>query len=226
MMTTPARAAFGINAITGDRNSAASTATRALVMQDTCVRAPVPRFVAVCEAPPPDGSAPRNPPTTLPAPVANNSMLGFNGGSSERAKARPTAIVSVKLMSAIPSAPGHMACANDRSGSLNDGNPDGTAPTTETPLLCRLHTPAATMAAPSTIRGAGHLGSAFLISASTAIEPRPITAVIRIVFGKDSINDQTSRKKPSLWILKPNSLGAWSAMITKPMPALKPTCTG
>src|SRR6185436_17625615 len=226
MMTTPASAALGINAITGDRNSAASTATSALVMQDNCVRAPVPRFVAVCEAPPPDGNAPRNPPTTLPAPVANNSTLGLSGGSSERANARLTAIVSVKLMSAIPSAPGHMASAIDRSGRRKDGNPEGTAPTNETPLLCSAQIPAAAIAAPSTISGAGHFGRNFLMSASTTMEPTPITAVISIVFGSASMIDHTSRKNPSLWILKPNSLGTWSATITKPMPALNPTCTG
>jgi hypothetical protein len=163
---------------------------------------------------------------TFAAPVASNSPLARSGGSSVRAKARPTAMVSVKLMSAMPSAPGHMAWASERSGKRNDGRPDGTAPTTDTPLLCSAHAAVAPMAAPSTINGAGSFGRNFLMNASAAMVPSPTTAVIKIAWGMASRMDHTSRKNPSLWILTPSSLGTWSAMITNPMPALNPTCTG
>ena len=83
-------------------------------------------------------------------------------------------MVSVKLMSAMPSAHGHISCASVRSGRRNDGRPEGTAPTTDTPRVCSAQMAVAPMAAPSTISGAGHLGLTFSISASTAIVPKPM----------------------------------------------------
>ncbi len=96
-----------------------------------CVRAPVSRFTAVCDVPPPAGIEPNSAPPTLATPVANNSTLARGSGSSGAWKARPAAIVSVKLISAMPTAPGHNCCAIDQSvGIVSDGNPLGIAPTT------------------------------------------------------------------------------------------------
>ena len=60
------------------------------------------RTTAVCEVPPPAGIAPSNAPPTFANPVATNSRLALIDGSVGRAKARPAAIVSVKLISAMP----------------------------------------------------------------------------------------------------------------------------
>ncbi len=56
---------------------------------------------------------PKTAPPAVANPVASSSWLGRNGGSPLRANARAAAIVSVKLISVIPSAPGH-SCASNR----------------------------------------------------------------------------------------------------------------
>ena len=66
----------------------------AVAISDICVRAPARRFTAVWLVPPPPGMAPRKAPPAFASPVANNSRLACGEGSSLRAKARPTAMVS------------------------------------------------------------------------------------------------------------------------------------
>ena len=58
----------------------------------------------------------RAPPTAFARPVASSSRFGRSGGSSGLAKARAAAIVSVKLMSAMPSAAGQSRATSGRSG--------------------------------------------------------------------------------------------------------------
>ena len=49
------------------------------------------------------------------------------------ANARPAADVSVKLMSAMPRAPGHSCAMSEKSGSVRAGRPRGISPTVSTP---------------------------------------------------------------------------------------------
>ena len=88
----------------------------AVTISANWVRAPASRFTAVWVVPPPPGIAPRSAPPAFAMPVASNSLLACGQGSSLRAKARPAAIVSVKLMSAIPKAPGQSCVARENAG--------------------------------------------------------------------------------------------------------------
>ena len=135
-----------------------ATATPAVTSDAICDRPPAARTTAVCEVPPPAGIAPRNAPPRLAAPVAINSRFASIGGSPGRAKARPAAIVSVKLISAIPSAPGTNCSISARSGIVSDGNPCGMRPTVETPSACRPKNHAAAMPPPTATSGAGECG--------------------------------------------------------------------
>ena len=105
-MTTAASVAFGIRPSIGASSSMVASAAPAVTSDAFCDRPPAARTTAVCDVPPPAGIAPNSAPPRLAAPVATSSRFALIGGSSGRAKARPAAIVSVKLISAIPSAPG------------------------------------------------------------------------------------------------------------------------
>ena len=74
----------------------------------SCVCAPAFRLTAVCVVPPPAGIAPNNPPATFAQPIASSSRFGAGRGSPGAANARAAAMLSVKLMSAMPVAAGHM----------------------------------------------------------------------------------------------------------------------
>ena len=54
-------------------------------------------------------------------PGGDQFAVGIDRGVSGTANARPAAIVSVKLISAIPSAPGTNCSISARSGSVSDG---------------------------------------------------------------------------------------------------------
>ena len=136
-MTRPASTACGIPPRSGARRSIVSSVAPAVTSVASCVRAPARRFTAVCDVPPPDGIAPKRPPPALARPVARSSRFGRSGGSSDRAKARAAAIVSVKLMSAMPRAAGHSRATSGSSGSVTDGRPRGIAPMASTPRACR-----------------------------------------------------------------------------------------
>ena len=105
-MTTAARVASGIIPMRGASSSIVTSVPAAATSSATCVRAPASRFTAVCVVPPPAGMAPRSAPPTFARPVASSSRFASGGGSPLSANARPAAIVSVKLMSAIPRAAG------------------------------------------------------------------------------------------------------------------------
>ena len=124
-ITTAARVAWGISAMRGASSSMVARAAAAVVRPATWVRAPARRFTAVCEVPPPAGMAPNRPPTALPRPVASSSRFGSGTGSPRPAKARAAAMVSVKLIRAMPSAPGQSCSIRPRLGAVNDGRPWG-----------------------------------------------------------------------------------------------------
>ena len=105
-MTIIASVAFGSRPSSGARKSMVASAAPAVTSEAFCVRPPAARTTAVWDVPPPDGIAPDSAPARLLAPTATSSRLASTGGSPGPANARPAAIVSVKLISAIPAAAG------------------------------------------------------------------------------------------------------------------------
>jgi len=87
-----------------------------------------------------------------------SSRFALIGASVRKAKARPDAIDSVKLISAIPTAAGNNCVIKARSGSVSDGNPFGTNPTIETHWGSSPSSEAATIPPPTATRGAGECG--------------------------------------------------------------------
>ena len=203
-----------------------AAAAPAVTSDAFCDRPPAARTTAVCEVPPPAGIAPNSAPPRLAAPVAISSRFALIGGSSGRAKARPAAIVSVKLISAIPSAPGTSCSISARSGSVSDGNPCGIRPTVETPSACRPKNHDAAMPPPTATSGAGECGQSRSMPISTSSVAAATASVISEVSGTCCATLRRSRKKPCLAMWMPRSFGTWSSTITRPMPALKPVSTG
>ena len=157
-MTTAASVAFGIRPSSGASSSMVASAAPAVTSEAFCDCPPAARTTAVCEVPPPAGIAPSSAPPRLAAPVAISSRLALIGGSAGRAKARPAAIVSVKLISAIPSAPGSSCSTSDRSGIVSAGRPCGIRPTIDTPCAFSPKNHAAAMPPPTATSGAGECG--------------------------------------------------------------------
>ena len=167
-MTTAASVALGSKPRSGASSSMVAAAAPAVTSDAFCDRPPAARTTAVCEVPPPAGIAPRSAPPRLAAPVAISSRLASIGGSPGPAKARPAAIVSVKLISAMPSAPGSNCSISARSGSVSDGKPCGIRPTVETPRACRPKNHAAAMPPPTATSGAGECGKSRSMPISTS----------------------------------------------------------
>ena len=86
--------------------------------------------------------------------------------------ARPAAIVSVKLISAMPSAAAQSVASSERSGIVSDGKPVGTLPTISTPCDVQAeqrHAPRSPT--PTAISGAGSFGA----NCSTTIKRPAVT---------------------------------------------------
>ena len=158
--------------------------------------------------------------------MATSSRLALIGGSAGRANARPAAIVSVKLINAMPSAPGTNCSTSDRSGSVSAGNPCGIRPTVDTPSAFSPNSHDAAMPPPTATRGAGECGHSFSMPISTANVAAATASVSSDVSGRCCTTLATSRKNPCLSMWMPSSFGTWSSTITRPMPALKPVSTG
>lgn len=133
-------------------------AAPAVTKEAFCVRPPAARTTAVSEVPPPAGMAPNSAPPRLAAPVATTSRLASMGASPRSWKARPAAMLSVKLISAMPSAPGSNCSISAGSGRVSDGKPCGISPTVATPRAGRPSSQAAAMPPPTAISGAGECG--------------------------------------------------------------------
>ena len=139
------------------------------------------RFTAVWLMPPPAGIDPSKAPAAFAAPVASSSVLGRGAGSPGATNARPTAAVSVKLMSAMPSAAGQSSSASDftsaRSGIVSDGSPEGIAPTSSTPCAGRSSQVTPAMATAIAISGAGQPCRNFSMPPMIAIVSTPTATV-------------------------------------------------
>ena len=184
------------------------------------------RFTAVCEVPPPAAWHRRCRPPRWPAPVASNSRFGPGRGSPRAANARPAAMVSVKLMSAMPSAPGHSGAPEERSGSMIAGNPAGICPTMATPAAC----------SPSSRRdrdAGGHRDQRRRRARQEPFDPHEDRDHCDADgqrrhrgIGQGPPWRQSSRTNPPLRMCMPSNFGIWSTTITSPIPALNPTSTG
>lgn len=133
---------------------------------------PTARTTAVCEVPAPAGIAPNRAPSRLPAPVATNSRFASIGGSPGRPKARPAAIVSLKLISAMPSAPGSNCSTRAMSGSVREGNPCGISPTVETRSAFRPKNHESAMPPPTATNGAVNEATAGPCRPAPRMSPR------------------------------------------------------
>ena len=136
-------------------------------------------------------------------------------------------MVSVKLISAMPSAAGRkFARSSDRSGSVIDGRPCGIGPTSETPIAFSPKNHAAAIPPATATSGAGECGHRRSMPISTTKVATATASVIIDVCGRCCTTLTTSRKKPCLVMWIPSSFGIWSSTMTSPMPALKPVSTG
>jgi hypothetical protein len=152
--------------------------------------------------------------------------LGNGRGSWGSAKARPAAIDSVKLMSAMPTAAGHNPAITSSRGQASEGRPRGTPPTTSTPAACSPSTAEVAIEAPTASRGAGDFGSRRSRPKTSASTPSETSTVAMDDAGSCCTIAITSRKKPVLSTWMPSSFGTWSTTITRPMAVLKPASTG
>ena len=225
-MTTAASVAWGIWPMRGASTSRVSRVARAVMAPARRERAPARRLTAVCEVPPPAVMVPKNAPKVLASPVASSSRFGRTGGSPLAVKALPAAIVSVKLIRAIPRAPGHRCSTRARSGRTRPGRPRGRWPTAATPRSARPNRRMPRIPAAAAMSGAGAVGRTRSSPTSRMSMTAPTARVGSEVSGTAWSRAPRLWKKPSLTKWTPSSLGIWSRTITRPMPALKPTSTG
>ena len=92
--------------------SIVAAAAAAVTSDAICVCPPTARTTAVCEVPPPAGMAPNKAPSEVGGPGSKKLAVGLDRRVPGEAKARPAAIVSVKLINAMPSAPGK-SCSDE-----------------------------------------------------------------------------------------------------------------
>ena len=167
-MTIAASIALGSRPSAGASSNIVANAAAAVTSEAFCERPPAALTTADCEVPPPAGIAPSSAPPRLAAPVATSSRLALIGGSEGFANARPAAIDSVKLISAMPKAPGARAAIRPGSGSVNAGRPCGIRPTMPTPCACRPSSHDAAMPPATATSGAGECGHIRSMPISTA----------------------------------------------------------
>jgi len=157
---------------------------------------------------------PTRPPAALATPVANNSWLAPGLGSPVLANARPAAMDSVKLISAMPRAAGHIRANSDWSGSTHDGRPDGIVPTRATPAARRSNRPDAATATPTATSGAGTRGTSFGSATIIAIVAAATARVTSEVSGLCLTIAIRFSKKPPFWKWMSSSFGTWSTTMT------------
>jgi len=206
-MTIIASVAFGNSPSIGARKSMVASAAAAVTSDAFCVRPPAARTTAVCDVPPPDGIAPNTAPARLLAPTATSSRLASTGGSPGAANARPAAIVSVKLISAIPAAAGNSCKASDRSGNVTEPIPCGMWPTIETPSASRPSAHAAAIPRPTAASGAGDRGHRRSIATRMTSVATATASVSSEVSAMCCATLSRSGKKPCLVMWVPRSLG-------------------
>ncbi|MNR30580.1 hypothetical protein D3C85_1480460 [compost metagenome] len=116
--------------------------------------------------------------------MATSSRFGLISGSPSPTKARPAAMVSVKLISAIPAAPGSSCSTSSRSGIVRLGRPVGMAPTMATPASFKPQPHTSAMPMPTPSKGAGECGKRHSMNTSTTRVTRATPSVSQEVSGK------------------------------------------
>ena len=182
-MTTTARVALGSQESSGARKIMVASAIAAVTAEASWLMPPTARTTAVWEVPPPAGMLPQKAPPRFASPVATSSRFGLISGSSLPTKARPAAMVSVKLISAIPAAPGSNCMTRVGSGIVRPGSPVGMAPTMATPVSFRFQPHTRAMPIPTPSRGAGEWGKRRSTNTSTARVARATPRVSQEVWG-------------------------------------------
>ena len=91
------------------------------------------RLTAVCDVPPPAGIAPNKAPPALRDAGRQQLAVGRSDGLAARGERAAAAIVSVKLIRAMPSAPGHSCRHERRSGRTATRQAARNRPTVSTP---------------------------------------------------------------------------------------------
>ena len=227
-MTTAASVAFGSRPSSGASSSMVASAAAAVTSEAFCERPPAARDDRRLRG----AAARRHGAEQRAGEVARAGRDQFAVGVDRRvagaANARPAAIVSVKLISAMPGRRRQRAAwmqrqvgQRDRRQSLRD------QPTVETPSACEAEQPRRRDAQahrdqrrrrvrPQALHADQH-------DQRRDARPRASAARSRERAGRRSAG---RRKKPCLVMWMPSSLGSWSSTMTRPMPALKPVSTG
>ncbi|MNE33712.1 hypothetical protein D3C80_1273990 [compost metagenome] len=161
-----------------------ASAIAAVTAEAHWLRPPTERTTAVWEVPPPAGMLPQKAPPRLASPVATSSRFGLISGSPLPTKARPAAMVSVKLISAMPAAPGNSCNTRVRSGIVRAGRPVGMLPTMATPASFRPNPHTRAMPMPTPSKGAGEWGKRHSMNTSTTRVTRATTRVSQELWGR------------------------------------------
>ena len=187
------------------------------------VRAPAPSLTAVCESPPPAGSARKTPPARFAAPSARSSASASGSRSPSCATARPAAIDSTNDISATPAAAGSSGPISERSGATGVGRPAGTEPVSATSS-----SPAAPIAIPPTTATSapGTAGTQRLSANIAAIVPPASAAVGPLMSPRFSSAERAFWKKLSPSCGIPSTFPSCPTAISSPVPALNPASTG
>ncbi len=166
------------------------------------------------------------PPPTLAIPRASNSWSASGIGSPRCVKARAAAIDSTKDISAIPSAPGHKARINDKSGNVSEGSPAGMGPTRATPKASRPTRPESNMPKATATSAAGRRfvrrGRKTRIASVISESAR----VSQWIWPRFCSSDTIVWRMGPFSNASPVTFPSWPTKITTPMPALKPVSTG
>ena len=175
------------------------------------MRAPARRFTAVCDVPPPAGIAPKKPPADVGDAVASSSRFarGRRLVRSPRTRA-PAAIVSVKLISAMPTAAGQLCSGETDGPELRElrAGPAGRCRPLATPEACNPNSPIAAMPAATAIERRRRSRREVLEGEDedARSRPMPTASVSQEVSGKCRTIASRSRKKPALSIVDAEDL--------------------
>ena len=126
----------------------------------------------------------------------------------------PTAAVSVKLMSTMPSAPGQMGRAARNPAARTRVTRWGTSPINATPRVSRPSTPAAIMPAAMAMSGAGSLGTKRLRPTRSRIVPTAIREHEQGGLRERLSGGRRLCRNEPFTIRTPSSLGIWSSTMT------------
>ncbi len=214
-MTTAASAACGISATTGARKSSVAS-TAAAVDQPGDLRARSGGAVdRGLRRPAADGMLWKALPTTLASPMATSSRFGVGNGSPARTNARPAAIVSTKLISAMPTAAGQSVAARrtSRQGERRESRLDP-ADESRRRAARERRTPLPRSPPPPPPGAPAHLGRNRSRPTMSPSNAAPRASVTPEVSGTCCTRPTRLCRNVPLATWMPSSFGIWSTTIT------------